>query len=172
MAKKSSAPVEVILVEPQKIEELKKRMGSGIVKKTVVPEMETYGRKFVEAISNVSPVRDGKFRQGFDAKVTQSGPNAGTLRVTWDSPERPKELLRWIVQGTGIRGPLHRMITPKKAPVMKWKDARGRWHAAKQTKGMKPNDIIGKAIRNTAQARELLAERVGKIVVERLIGKS
>lgn len=37
---------------------------------------------------------------------------------------------------------------------------------------MKPNDIIGKAIRNTAQARELLAERVGKIVVERLIGKS
>lgn len=171
MAKRSSSPVQVILVEPEKLKQLQKRMGEKVAIQTTVDEMDLYGRKLVEALANVSPVREGKFRLGFDHKVVKSGKNAGSLKVTWNAPDRPKDLLTWIVKGTGIYGARHRPITPKRAPALKWKDVRGRWHSSKSVRGMKPNDIIGKAIRNTAQARQLLAERVGKITLERLIDK-
>jgi hypothetical protein len=56
---------------------------------------------------------------------------------------------RWVHNGTGIYGPRHRPIKPKRAKALRFKGRRfgkSGWVYARQVKGMKPNPFLEDAL--------------------------
>jgi len=49
-------------------------------------------------------------------------------------------------QGTGLRGPRHRMIVPVRAKALRWK-GRGGWVFAMKSRGSAPNPFLVKALK-------------------------
>lgn len=101
--------------------------------------------------------------------VTGSGPrrvNTGLLRasITVKLIPQPKDLAvrvgtdvvyaRWVHDGTGLYGPQHKLIKPRKARVLVFKSKvygakKGKyagWVFAKSVKGMKPNPFLKNAL--------------------------
>lgn len=184
-------PVEVFLVRPEKLKryageltEAKKRN-----LEIALNELDKYGRKQVKTLQDMAPENKGLFAQGFTYSLKKSGPNIGELRINWYPKDRPKNLLDWIVFGTGIWGPYGRRIVPKavyanekrvltgkkakaipdgKPKMLAWQGKDGKWIRAKSVRGMRRNNFVYRAWAELSGDRGDLFMNVGKLIAERI----
>lgn len=166
MAKKSSgSKVELVFVKPEQLEQLQKGLKdtSKNSMKLIKPELDNYGQIFVQSAQRSINRDKGYTAGGLDYEVN----NKGELRIVWNKPaSRPKELIQWLLYGTGIYGPRHRPIVPKRpGGLLKFRTKDGRWHAKKSVKGMEANNFLKEAWDNTQGVRRTLAQRVGALIV-------
>jgi hypothetical protein len=66
------------------------------------------------------PVRTGRARRGTTGRVARTGVGyklevAATSRVRYPNGVSAKQVIRWLHTGTGVFGPRHRPIRPRKA---------------------------------------------------------
>jgi hypothetical protein len=87
-------------------------------------------------------VDTGRLRASITTQVVESG---GQLRVTVGTNVR---YARWVHDGTGLYGPNHRYITPKRRRRMKFKTktSGGRYVYARRVQGMRPNPFLVSAL--------------------------
>lgn len=166
MAKKSSGKaVELVFVKPAQLEELQKNLNATAkdALKIAKPELEKYGQIFVQSAQREIRRDQGYTAGGLDYEVN----NKGELRITWTKPaNRPKDLIQWLIYGTGIYGPRKRPIVPKRpGGVLKFKTKDGQWHSKKSVKGMKPDNFVKDAWDNTQGVRRTLAQKIGALIV-------
>jgi hypothetical protein len=169
---KSSA-VEIILVKPKQLEDLRDglRDSAKITEKGMAEQLDAYGQVFVQSAQRHAPRDKGFFAGGLDYKVTKKGARTGELRIVYNAPgNRPKELLDWIVFGTGIYGPRKTPIRPRRASHLVFRTKDGAWHRKKTVKGMKPRNFLLQAWRDTADYRTVIARKVGGLIVDSLKG--
>lgn len=189
-------PVEVFLVRPEKL----KRYTGALSKakqenlQIALDELDKYGRAQVKMLQELAPEKKGLFAQGFTYSLKKSGPKVGELRVNWYPKDRPKNLLDWIVFGTGIYGPRRHRIVPKaiwanekrvkagkkpkaipanKPKMLAWQDPNtGKWIRAKSVRGMKPRNFVAEAWLKLSDARANIYENVGKLIAQRIFDRS
>lgn len=143
-----------------------KRLNKG--QKQVVADIEGefdgYGRLLMQTFQQKAPRKTGTFASGFNYKVYGRGSANMELRVGW-SPKggQPKELMDWILFGTGIYGPRRRPIVPKRAKFLRF-NVGGRVVFARSVRGMKKRNFAGDAWKQTAGARQSMISRIGKIL--------
>jgi hypothetical protein len=156
-----ASKVEIVVITPANFDELRK---DKTVMKAARKELDLYGRKVVHSAQMLAPVDQGAFRNGIDYSLN----NEGQLKLVWKKPaSRPRQLIDWILYGTGKHGPRNAFIVPKrKGGVMRWRDKFGGWHSAKKTRGMKPRNFVQDAWDNTETDRRKLARRVGRLIVD------
>ena len=168
-------PVEVFLLRPEKLKNYRGALTEAKKQNLEIAlhELDKYGREQVKKLQEMAPVQKGSLADGFTYSLKKSGPQLGELRINWYAKDRPKNLLDWIVFGTGIYGPRHSYIVPKKAPFLQWQDFKtGQWFRKKRVRGMKPNNFVYRAWAELSDARGDLYENVGKLIAERIFDKS
>lgn len=169
-----SSAVEVILVKPKQLEDLRDNLGKTGANslKIAAKQLDEYGQVFVQAAQQRAPRDAGFFAGGLSYKVTKTGPRAGELRIVYNAPgNRPKDLLDWLVFGTGIYGPRKTPIRPRRAPYLVFRTKDGRWHKKKTVKGMRPRNFLREAWRDTADYRSTIARKVGGLIVDSITGQ-
>jgi hypothetical protein len=155
-----ASKVEIVVITPANFDELRK---DKTVMKSARKELDLYGRKVVNSARLLAPVDQGAFRNGIDYSLN----NEGQLKLVWKKPaSRPRQLIDWILYGTGIYGPRNSPIVPKRAKFLQWRDKRGGFHRAKSVRGMKPRNFVQDAWDNTETDRRKLAQRVGRLIVD------
>lgn len=155
-----ASKVDIIVITPAKFDELRKDKA---VLKAARQELDLYGRKIVHSAQMLAPVDKAVTRNAIDYTLN----NDGQLKLVWKRPaSRPKQLIDWILYGTGIYGPRRSPIVPKKAKFLQWRDKRGNFHRAKSVRGMEPRNFVKQAWENTQTERRKLAQRVGRLIVD------
>lgn len=70
--------------------------------------------------------------------------------------------------GTGLYGPRHQRIRPKRAKAMRWLGPGGDYIFARSTAGMQPRPYLIPALENNAEeVAEVIADAIGDAVEER-----
>lgn len=159
-----SGPVELVFVQPAQLKNL--QAGLSITAKEYVkiakPALDEYGQILVQSMQREIPRDMGYTAGGLDWKVS----NKGELRIMWNKPtNRPKDLIEWLIYGTGIYGPRKKPIVPVRAPALRFKTKDGRWHSKKSVRGMKPDNFVEDAWDNTVSYRRSLAQKIGALIV-------
>jgi hypothetical protein len=164
-----SGPVELIVMKPEQIEALQNNLKatSKHALKDTLDELDNYGQIFVQSAQRSINRDEGYTAGGLDYVIDAKGERAGELRIVWNKPaNRPKDLIEWLLYGTGIYGPRKKPIVPKRpGGLLKFKTKDGKWHAKKSVKGMQPNNFLKEAWDNTQGVRRTLAQRVGKMII-------
>jgi hypothetical protein len=155
-----ASKVEIVVITPANFDKLKK---DKVVLKSTMSALDDYGRQITYYAKKNAPVDRGEFRSGLDYTVN----NSGELKLVWNRPaSRPRQLLDWILYGTGIYGPRHTPVVPKRAKFLVFKTKDGRWHKKKSVRGMKPDNFVKEAWSDTERMRRTLAGKVGRLVVD------
>lgn len=95
------------------------------------------GHRWARAAKRQVGVRSGRLRADIHAELVTTG--AGELAVQVGSGVRYS---RWHHDGTGLYGPRHRRIYPKRAKVLVFRTRGGRLVFARSVKGSKPNRYL------------------------------
>jgi len=161
----TGGPVELIFMKPEQLEELQSGLRDTAKNsvKLVKPVLDEYGQIFVQSAQRTINRDKGYTAGGLDWDVN----NKGELRIMWHQPtNRPKDLIQWLIYGTGIYGPRHKPIVPKRpGGLLKFRTKDGRWHAKKSVKGMVGNNFLKEAWDNTQSYRRTMAQKVGALIV-------
>lgn len=162
-------PVELIFVKPKQLEDLQNNIDATARNaiKIAKPELDKYGQIFVQSAQREIQRDTGTTAGGLDWEVNDKG----ELRIKWNKPSnRPKELIQWLLYGTGIYGPRKRPIVPKRpGGVLKFRTKDGRWHSKKSVRGMPGNNFLKEAWDNTEGVRRTMAQRVGALIVRSIV---
>lgn len=114
----------------------------------------------VAAVRRTLPARSGRARQGArgavrrqpDGYVIEVSPSS---RVRYPSGVTAKEVTRWIEGGTGIHGPRHRMIRPRRA------------HAFRLPHGFRTTELAGQRAQHVYARVQVSEEaRVERILID------
>jgi hypothetical protein len=155
-------------VETQGLEAKLKKLGPKIrtaTLKSAEKNLDEFGRIYVQTLQSNVPRGDGTTAASFKYKIAGRGTEEMTLTVTGGSPSRPKKLIEWLVFGTGIYGPRHTPIKPKRYKFLKFPGKDGRMVYAKQVRGMKPRNFIKQTNEGMASYRRSLAGKIGRLAV-------
>lgn len=130
----NTAQVDYILKSP-----------SGAVAKDLIKRgirVQTRARRNLGGTTGSGPKRvdSGLLRSSI---ATQLGANAGGLAMRVGSN---LYYSRWVHDGTGLFGPRHARIYPKKAKFMHWKSKGGKDVFRRSTAGMRPNPYLKAAL--------------------------
>lgn len=164
-SKGGGGPVELIFVKPKQLEDLQNNLNATAKNalKIAKPELDNYGQIFVQSAQREIQRDTGETAGGLDWNVNDKG----ELRIIWNKPaNRPKDLIQWLLFGTGIYGPRKRPIVPRRpGGLLKFRTKDGQWHAKKSVRGMPGNNFLKEAWGNTEGVRRTMAQRVGALIV-------
>lgn len=98
------------------------------------------------AVRRLMPARTGRARTGQRRAVRRTPLGyrievAPTSRVRYPSGVSAKEVTRWVDQGTGVRGPRHRPIRPRKGGVFRLPGG----FVAHELQGQAPQNVYARA---------------------------
>lgn len=165
--------VELIFVKPEQLEQLQGNLTATQkdALKIITPQLENYAQIFIQAAQLEIQRDQGYTAGGLDYKVVKSGEHAGELRIVWNKPSnRPKDLIQWLLYGTGIYGPRKTPIVPKRpGGLLKFRTKDGRWHSKKSVRGMPGKNFLKEAWDNTQGVRRSLANKVGALIVRSIV---
>lgn len=121
----------------------------------------------LSAVRRLMPARTGRARSGQRRAVrrTPTGYSitvAPTSRVRYPNGVSAKEVTRWVDRGTGVRGPRHRPIRPRKGNVFRLPGG----FVADQLQGQAPQHVYERAQTSSGALVQHLLER-GAIVATR-----
>lgn len=167
----AGSKVELIFVKPEQLYTLEDNIKTTQkdALKLIKPELEEYGQIFVQSAQRSIRRDTGETAGGLDYNVN----NKGELRIVWHKPaNRPKDLIQWLLYGTGIYGPRRTPIVPKRrGGVLKFRTKDGQWHSKKSVRGMLGDNFLKEAWDNTQGVRRTLAQRVGALIVRSITDK-
>ncbi len=86
--------------------------------------------------------RSGNARRGINGGV-EDADHKFTLYLAYS-----EEYGKWLEEGTGIYGPMHKAIVPVSKKILSWVDEDGKRHFAKSVKGIKPMPILHDTLEN------------------------
>jgi len=121
-------------------------------------DLETHGLRagminLVETIEaravRLVPVRTSNLLNSITSSVSPDG-KKGLIKATATNKEGEPYGL-FVHEGTGLFGPLKRLIKPKTKKALYWEGAK---HPVKSVKGQKPNRFFLKAIKDTDLEKE------------------
>ena len=128
-------------------------------------ELEELGRLGVIALQNTTPKDQGNLSMSTKWAISDRGTRKMTLKISQGTGSRPKELPMWLNFGTGIYGPRHSPIVPKKAKFLHWSNSSGE-HFAKSVRGMRATHYIDKAWAIIEPMQRSAMTRVGQLLAQ------
>lgn len=163
----------IFRAETKNLDELAKRFGKSRTAFTKVAreELNGYGRNVVQSIQRFAPRDKGNFASGFTYTVKKTEANTMALETTWTPRQRPKDLLWWLLRGTGIYGDRHRPITPKRAKFLAFPGANGQMVFRRSVRGMRGRDFLSQAHQDLGSMRRTVAQRIGALTIQMLTGR-
>jgi len=159
----------IFRAETKNLDELAKRFGKSRTAFTKVAreQLNSYGVNMVKNIQRDAPKKEGNFASGFAHKVEKRD-GAMQLSVTWTPRQRPKDLIWWLLRGTGIYGDRNRVIRPKGKkpfPIPTEGGTIYRW----SIRGMRGRDFITPVHEQMSTFRRSMAQKVGAMTMQMLL---
>lgn len=157
----------IFRAETKNLDELAKRFGKSrtAFTKYARQELNQYGRLGVQFLQRDAPRDKGNFASGFTYKVEKTDGNTLATEIYWTPRDRPKELIYWLIKGTGIYGDRRRPITPKRAKFLAFPGSDGKMIFRRSVRGMRGRDFITPVHNQLAGLRRSLAQRVGALTI-------
>lgn len=101
-----------------------------------------------QAIENAPEGETGELKahavERRDLKRRVQGPGGLVVKSEISVPSKPKHA-KWVHDGTGLYGPRGVLITPRKAPFMRFQ-IDGKWFAKKTVRGQHPQPYLKEAV--------------------------
>jgi hypothetical protein len=127
------AAVRVLLTSPQRgvVQDL---LGRGL-------RVETAAKRNLGGVGGPRRIDTGRLRASINTQLA----SRGGVPIVYVGTNVKYGIL--VHNGTGLYGPRHRMIRPRRAKFLRFRiHGRGRWIYARQVRGMRPNHFLTNAL--------------------------